>query len=272
MLHIPALLADFLAEHPGLDIQLRQSGSAELIELVRTGRLDLAFVARPARCPVGVVAEPLSGEPLVLACAPGHPLAGRADVAPPSWARNGSSTFRPAGDARPGRQRARPGGCPAPHRAGGHRRPLAAGPDRLRPRGRAGPGLVRGQDGPGPLRALADPVPMWEVATVTGDRPSAAAALLREVRTVARRAADGRPTGVGGPPRSGRSGWTGAGVIAFRAGPPGARVRRQGGGRPRAASGAEQAVPFDDGPSVRPRRVTHEELRHARSSAHALTA
>jgi len=73
--HLPTLLARFLSVHPGLEIRLRQGGSDELIELVRAGRLDVAFVSRPARYPEDVVISALDSEPLVLACAPDHPLA-----------------------------------------------------------------------------------------------------------------------------------------------------------------------------------------------------
>ncbi|MEV7968359.1 LysR family transcriptional regulator [Sphaerisporangium sp. NPDC088356] len=82
VVHLPAVLARFVAAHPGLEISLRQGGSGELIEQVRTGRLDLAFVSRPPRCPDDVLVEPLAGEPLVLACAPEHPFAGREQVEP----------------------------------------------------------------------------------------------------------------------------------------------------------------------------------------------
>ena len=80
--HLPTVLAGFLSEHPGLEIRLRQGGSDELIELVRTGRLDVAFVARPAREPENVVLTPLDREELVLACSPGHPAARQAWVKP----------------------------------------------------------------------------------------------------------------------------------------------------------------------------------------------
>jgi DNA-binding transcriptional LysR family regulator len=80
VVHLPAVLAAFLAAHPGLEIRLRQGGSGELIEQVRAGRLDVAFVSRPARCPDDVVIGPLASEPLVLACAPEHPFAARTGV------------------------------------------------------------------------------------------------------------------------------------------------------------------------------------------------
>jgi DNA-binding transcriptional LysR family regulator len=78
--HLPTLLAGFLSEHPSLEIRLRQGGSEELIELVRTGRLDVAFVARPSREPENVVVTPLDSEALVLACALEHPAAAKPEV------------------------------------------------------------------------------------------------------------------------------------------------------------------------------------------------
>ncbi|MBX6166621.1 MAG: LysR family transcriptional regulator [Thermobispora bispora] len=77
---LPTVLATFVAAHPAIDIRLRHGGSGELIEQVREGRLDLALVSRPAREPEDVVVTPLAAEPLVLACAPGHPLAARTEV------------------------------------------------------------------------------------------------------------------------------------------------------------------------------------------------
>ena len=95
--HLPAVLARFAAAYPGLEIRMCQGGSNELTEQVRTGRLDIAFVSRPARCPDGLVVARLADEPLVLACGPGHPFAIRSQVAaaelgeerfidfPPDW-------------------------------------------------------------------------------------------------------------------------------------------------------------------------------------------
>jgi DNA-binding transcriptional LysR family regulator len=80
-----------------VEIRLRQGGSEELIEYVRTGRLDVAFVSRPTRDPENIVVAPLDSEELVLACAPEHTAAAkdRAKLAdlideqfvdfPPTW-------------------------------------------------------------------------------------------------------------------------------------------------------------------------------------------
>ncbi|MEU4408745.1 LysR family transcriptional regulator [Streptosporangium sp. NPDC023963] len=93
--HLPAVLARFLAAYPGLEIRLRQGGSGELIEQVRAGRLDLAFVSRPARCPDDIVVGPLADEPLVLACAPGHPFAAREKVELPELRAERFVDFQP---------------------------------------------------------------------------------------------------------------------------------------------------------------------------------
>lgn len=83
VVHLPSVLAGFLAAHPGLDIELRQGGSGELTSLVARGKLDVAFVSRPAVAPDEVAVTSLATEPLVLALAPDHPLAraGRVPVA-----------------------------------------------------------------------------------------------------------------------------------------------------------------------------------------------
>ncbi|HEV7625866.1 MAG TPA: LysR family transcriptional regulator [Streptomyces sp.] len=81
--HVPRLLARFRAEHPEVEIRLRQAGSAQLAESVAAGRLDLAFVALCAPPPQGVRLVPITEEPLILLCHPGHPLAGDGE---PRWA------------------------------------------------------------------------------------------------------------------------------------------------------------------------------------------
>ena len=81
VVHLPAVLAAFHDSHPGVEIRLRQGGTADLVDEVRAGRIDVAFVTRsPDR---DVLMSTLASEPLVLACAPDHRLAGRASVALP---------------------------------------------------------------------------------------------------------------------------------------------------------------------------------------------
>jgi DNA-binding transcriptional LysR family regulator len=78
--HVPALLAGFVREHPGLEVSLRHGGSGELVDRVRTGGLDVAFVSRPRQIPDEVVVSPLDREPLVLGCALDHRFADRDEV------------------------------------------------------------------------------------------------------------------------------------------------------------------------------------------------
>lgn len=77
LMNLPALLARFHAAHPGVEIRLRQGGSTDLIEQVRTGDLDLAFVTAPPGGVPGVALAPVAVEPMTLACGPDHPLGTR---------------------------------------------------------------------------------------------------------------------------------------------------------------------------------------------------
>ncbi|MFB9833200.1 LysR family transcriptional regulator [Actinoallomurus acaciae] len=78
VIDLPTALSRFRAVHPGVEVRLRQGGSSRLLEEVRTGGLDLAFVALSGgRAPAGVGLTPLTAEPMMLVCHPGHPLAAR---------------------------------------------------------------------------------------------------------------------------------------------------------------------------------------------------
>jgi DNA-binding transcriptional LysR family regulator len=70
-----ALMA-FGARHPSVDVHVEQAGSAVLLERLRQGRLDMAFVAGPGDT-AGLGLRALAREPMVLLCAPGHRLAER---------------------------------------------------------------------------------------------------------------------------------------------------------------------------------------------------
>lgn len=72
---LPAQLARFRAAHPGVEVRLRFGGSAQLMEHLAAGRLDVALVAVTGDAPPGVRMAPLAAEPLVLLCHPDHQLA-----------------------------------------------------------------------------------------------------------------------------------------------------------------------------------------------------
>jgi DNA-binding transcriptional LysR family regulator len=94
---VPRLLAAFRADHPAVELHVRQGSTADMADQVRDGRLDFAFLALPTRRATGLALTPLGREPMPLAVHDGHRLAGRADVelaavteeqfadGPPAW-------------------------------------------------------------------------------------------------------------------------------------------------------------------------------------------
>ncbi|GHA32669.1 transcriptional regulator [Devosia pacifica] len=80
-LDLPALLASFHERHPQVEVRLIQAGSAHLLEKLRAGKLDLAFlpVFEP---PSDIATTIIACEELVVVCAPEHPLAHRQSVPP----------------------------------------------------------------------------------------------------------------------------------------------------------------------------------------------
>jgi DNA-binding transcriptional LysR family regulator len=96
---LPALLGRFHASHQGVAVHLRlaSAGSAELGRQVIAGELDLALLALPGQPPAGLRLQPVSEEPLMLICHPGHPVAAEPSVSlarladerfvdfPPGW-------------------------------------------------------------------------------------------------------------------------------------------------------------------------------------------
>jgi DNA-binding transcriptional LysR family regulator len=81
---LPAALAGFHREHPGIQLALRQGTAADVIGLVGRGSVDVALVALAAEgadgLPAGVTATALADDPLWIAFAPDDPLASAAEV------------------------------------------------------------------------------------------------------------------------------------------------------------------------------------------------
>jgi DNA-binding transcriptional LysR family regulator len=71
----PALI-EFHASHPGIELLVVEAGSHQLVPQMVSGEIDLALVVEPVADPQ-VTTTPLFEDPLVLAVAPGHPLAVR---------------------------------------------------------------------------------------------------------------------------------------------------------------------------------------------------
>jgi DNA-binding transcriptional LysR family regulator len=78
-LDLPALIAGFYALHPGIELRLCQGDSLHLLDKLRDGRLDLAFLPI-CDVPPGIATMMIACEDLVFICAPDHPLAGRNSV------------------------------------------------------------------------------------------------------------------------------------------------------------------------------------------------
>ncbi|MEV6374902.1 LysR family transcriptional regulator [Micromonospora musae] len=71
-------LAEFALAHQGVEIVVRQEAALRMVEMVSNGELDCALL--PADRDLGLAVLPLVSEPIVLACAPDHPLAGQRTV------------------------------------------------------------------------------------------------------------------------------------------------------------------------------------------------
>ena len=78
---IPAALHAFHQRHPQVRIGLRVGASEQLIDQVKAGAIELAFLGLPVTArPEGVSARRLADDRLVAVVAPGHPLAGEPEV------------------------------------------------------------------------------------------------------------------------------------------------------------------------------------------------
>lgn len=77
---VAATIAVFRDQHPGVTVEVRQGGSADQAERVRSGELDLTFLGLPDRELPGLDVTVLAEPAMVLVCPPGHRLAGRRSV------------------------------------------------------------------------------------------------------------------------------------------------------------------------------------------------
>lgn len=73
-------LAAFHSDHPGVDIELVEDNSDQLVDAVRSGSMDLALAATAGAPPDGLGALAITSEGLAAAVPAGHPLAGRTSV------------------------------------------------------------------------------------------------------------------------------------------------------------------------------------------------
>ena len=77
---MPADLATFAALHPGIQIQMNEADSHEVVLALLEGRADLGVFADRTPAP-GLQTQPYRRDRLVLVVPPGHPLATRRSIA-----------------------------------------------------------------------------------------------------------------------------------------------------------------------------------------------
>ena len=77
---LPALLADFHRAHGGVEITLCEANSDRLIEMLRAGEIDLAWVGAAGPRAAGVTTQVIVDEPLVAAVSHQHELAGEKTI------------------------------------------------------------------------------------------------------------------------------------------------------------------------------------------------
>lgn len=86
---LPQLLARFLHDRPGLELQLIEGNRQTLVENLQRNELDFAIMGRPPR-ELDTVAEPFGVHPLGIVASAAHPLAAHELVEP---ARLGAEPF-----------------------------------------------------------------------------------------------------------------------------------------------------------------------------------
>ncbi|MER7552661.1 LysR family transcriptional regulator [Streptomyces anulatus] len=78
---LPSVLKDFHRRHPKARVSLGVGASEDLVEQVRKGEIEVAFLGVPVTArPRGVHARELARERLVAVVSPTHPLAGESSV------------------------------------------------------------------------------------------------------------------------------------------------------------------------------------------------
>jgi DNA-binding transcriptional LysR family regulator len=78
---VPRLLAGFLRDHPGVEVDLAEANREGLVELLRGNEVDLAVMGTPPR-ELETRSEPFAAHPLGIIAAPDHPYAGLHEVPP----------------------------------------------------------------------------------------------------------------------------------------------------------------------------------------------
>jgi DNA-binding transcriptional LysR family regulator len=104
-LDLSGLLADFHAQHPGVDVVLREDTTQRMVAMLAADELDLAVATIDEPAPEGLERRRLYTEELVLVVAPDHPLAGRRRIRPEALPEGPFIFFREGSGLRSATQR-----------------------------------------------------------------------------------------------------------------------------------------------------------------------
>ncbi|MFM8706547.1 MAG: LysR family transcriptional regulator [Planctomycetia bacterium] len=77
--HMSRYVQEFMSRHPKANVRLEYLHPDRVLESVEQGQADIGIVSYP-RSTRTIEAEPWREEPIVLACAPGNPFAGRVQM------------------------------------------------------------------------------------------------------------------------------------------------------------------------------------------------
>ncbi len=77
--HMSRYVQEFMSRHPKANVRLEYLHPDRVLESVEQGQADIGIVSYP-RNTRGIESEPWREEPMVLVCAPTHPLAGRVEI------------------------------------------------------------------------------------------------------------------------------------------------------------------------------------------------
>jgi DNA-binding transcriptional LysR family regulator len=88
---LPGVIAGLRTSHPKVDVHLYAAGTAQCVDGLRSGNLDLALLLEDEADFPDVTAETIAREPLALVCSPSHPLAARAHAV--TWGELAAESF-----------------------------------------------------------------------------------------------------------------------------------------------------------------------------------
>jgi DNA-binding transcriptional LysR family regulator len=89
--HLPSVIAALRRTNPDVDVHLQPVGTAEAVERLQAGQLDIALLLEEQVDFPDIIATQIAHQPLALLCAPDHPLAGQ--ELPATWEQLAAERF-----------------------------------------------------------------------------------------------------------------------------------------------------------------------------------